>query len=104
MWNYRGDSVDIAQENSNISVPLMLSSKGYGIFWNNTSRSRFNNRFANILYISSEVADVVDYYFLYGPDFDKIIASYRDFDRAGADVRQVGLRVLAMQESLQVAR
>ncbi len=78
VWNYRGESVDISQENSNISVPLMLSSKGYGIFWNNTSRSRFNNRFANILYISSEVADVVDYYFLYGPDFDKIIASYRD--------------------------
>jgi alpha-D-xyloside xylohydrolase len=78
VWNYRGESVDISQENSNISVPLMLSSKGYGIFWNNTSRSRFNNRFANYLYISSEVADVIDYYFLYGPDFDKIIASYRD--------------------------
>jgi alpha-D-xyloside xylohydrolase len=78
VWNYRGDSVEISQENSNISVPLMLSSKGYGIFWNNTSRSRFNNRFANILYISSEVADVIDYYFLYGPDFDKIIAGYRD--------------------------
>ena len=78
VWNYRGDSVDISQENSNISVPLMLSSKGYGIFWNNTSRGRFNNRFANILYISSEVADVIDYYFLYGPDFDKIIAGYRD--------------------------
>jgi len=78
VWNYRGESVDISQENSNISVPLMLSSKGYGIFWNNTSRSRFNNRFANILYISSEVADVIDYYFLYGPDFDKIIAGYRD--------------------------
>jgi alpha-D-xyloside xylohydrolase len=78
VWNYRGESVDISQENSNISVPLMLSSKGYGIFWNNTSRSRFNNRFANILYISSEVADVVDYYFLYGPDFDRIIAGYRE--------------------------
>jgi alpha-D-xyloside xylohydrolase len=78
VWNYRGESVDISQENSNISVPLMLSSKGYGIFWNNTSRSRFNNRFANILYISSEVADAIDYYFLYGPDFDKIIAGYRD--------------------------
>src|SRR5215831_20158668 len=47
VWNYRGESVDIAQDNSNISVPLMLSSKGYGIFWNNTSRSRFNNSFAN---------------------------------------------------------
>src|SRR5579863_4252220 len=78
VWNYRGESVDISQDNSNIAVPLMLSSKGYGIFWNNTSRSRFNNRFANYLYISSEVADVIDYYFLYGPDFDKIIAGYRD--------------------------
>jgi len=78
VWNYRGESVDIAQDNSNISVPLMLSSKGYGIFWNNTSRSRFNNRFANYLYISSEVADVIDYYFLYGPDLDKVIAEYRD--------------------------
>ncbi len=78
VWNYRGESVDISQDNSNIAVPLMLSSRGYGIFWNNTSRSRFNNRFANYLYISSEVADVIDYYFLYGPDFDKIIASYRD--------------------------
>jgi alpha-D-xyloside xylohydrolase len=78
VWNYRGESVDIAQENSNISVPLMLSSKGYGIFWNNDARSRFNNRFANYLYISSEVADVIDYYFIYGPDFDKIIAGYRE--------------------------
>ena len=78
VWNYRGESVDISQDNSNIAVPLMLSSKGYGIFWNNTARSRFNNRFANYLYISSEVADVIDYYFLYGPEFDKIIAVYRD--------------------------
>ncbi len=78
VWDYRGESVDISQDNSNIAVPLMLSSKGYGIFWNNTSRSRFNNRFANYLYISSEVADVIDYYFLYGPEFDKIIAGYRE--------------------------
>jgi alpha-D-xyloside xylohydrolase len=78
VWNYRGESVDISQDNSNIAVPLMLSSKGYGIFWNNTSRSRFNNRFANYLYISAEVANVMDYYFLYGPEFDKIIAEYRD--------------------------
>ena len=28
VWNYRGESVDISQDNSNIAVPLMLSSKG----------------------------------------------------------------------------
>jgi alpha-D-xyloside xylohydrolase len=76
--NYRGESVDISQDNTNISVPLLLSSNGYGIFWNNGSRSRFNNRFVHAFYISSEVADSVDYYFLYGPNFDKIIAAYRE--------------------------
>jgi alpha-D-xyloside xylohydrolase len=78
VWNYRGESVDLSQDNTNIAVPLLVSSNGYGIFWNNTSRSRFNNRFANYLYISSEVADVIDYYFFYGPDLDKVVASYRE--------------------------
>jgi len=78
VWNYRGDSVDITQDNSNISIPFLVSSKGYGVYWNNDSRSRFNNKFANYLYVSSEVADVIDYYFFYGPDLDKVVAGYRD--------------------------
>jgi len=76
--NYRGESVDLGQDNTNISTPMLLSSNGYGIFWNNGSRTHLNNRFVHALYISSEVADSIDYYFLYGPDFDKIIASYRE--------------------------
>ena len=82
VWNYHGETVDISQANTNISVPMFLSSNGYGIFWNNTSRSRFNNRFPHELYLSSEVADTVDYYFLYGPEFDAIIAAYRDMTGA----------------------
>ena len=82
VWNYRGESVDIVQDNTNISVPTLLSSNGYGLFWNNPSRSRFNNRFPNALYISSEVADAIDYYFLYGPEFDRIISSYRELTGA----------------------
>jgi len=78
VWNYRGESVDISQDNTNISIPMYLSSNGYGIFWNNSSRSRFNNRFLNALYLSSEVADVIDYYFIYGPEFDQIVAGYRE--------------------------
>jgi alpha-D-xyloside xylohydrolase len=76
--NYRGEAVDISQDNTNISVPLLLSSNGYGIFWNNGSRSRFNNRFVHALYLGSEVANSIDYYFLFGPDFDKIVAGYRE--------------------------
>jgi len=82
VWNYRGESVDVSQDNTSIAVPLLISSKGYGLFWNNTSRCRFNNRFVHSLYISSEVADTIDYYFLYGPDFDKIVAGYRELTGA----------------------
>ena len=82
VWNYHGESVDIAQDNTNISIPLLLSSNGYGIFWNNASRSRFNNRFVHAMYITSEVADSVDYYFLYGPEFDQIVAGYRELTGA----------------------
>jgi alpha-D-xyloside xylohydrolase len=82
VWNYRGEAVDLSQDNTNISIPFFLSSNGYGIFWNNSSRSRFNNRFLNALYLSSEVADVLDYYFLYGPEFDKVIGEYRELTGA----------------------
>ena len=78
VWNYRGEAVDLSQDNTNISIPMFLSTNGYGIFWNNASRSRFNNRFLSALYLSSEVASTLDYYFIYGPEFDQIIAGYRE--------------------------
>jgi alpha-D-xyloside xylohydrolase len=82
VWNYRGESVDISQDNTNISIPFLLSSNGYGIFWNNGSRSKFTNRFVHAFYLSSEVSDSMDYYFFYGPDFDHLIADYRELTGA----------------------
>jgi alpha-D-xyloside xylohydrolase len=82
VWNYHGEEVELSQTNTNISIPMFLSSNGYGMFWNNTSPSRFNNRFPHELYLSSEVADSVDYYFLYGPEFDTIISAYREMTGA----------------------
>jgi alpha-D-xyloside xylohydrolase len=111
VWNYRGESVDISQDNSNISVPFLVSSNGYGIFWNNDSRSRFNNRFANYLYISSEVADVINYYFFYGPEIDKVIADYREltgqvplFGKWAYGFWQCKNRYKSQEEILSVAR
>ena len=111
VWNYRGESVDISQDNTNIAVPLLLSSQGYGLYWNNDSRSRFNNRFANYLYITSEVADNIDYYFFYGPDFDRIIAAYREltgqapmFGKWAYGFWQCKNRYKSQEEILGVAR
>jgi alpha-D-xyloside xylohydrolase len=111
VWNYHGELVDMAQDNTNISVPVLLSSSGYGIFWNNTSRSRFNNRFVHAMYITSEAADAIDYYFLYGPDFDRIIAGYREltgaapmFGKWAYGFWQCKNRYKAQEEILGVAR
>jgi alpha-D-xyloside xylohydrolase len=82
VWNYRGETVDLSQDNTNISIPLLLSSNGYAIFWNNGSRSKFTNRFVHAFYLSSEVSDSMDYYFFYGPDFDRLIADYRELTGA----------------------
>ena len=78
VWNYRGETVDLSQENTEIAIPLLVSTNGYGIFWNNPSRSVVNNRFVHWLYMSGEVANRVDYYFIYGPDADQIIGRYRE--------------------------
>jgi alpha-D-xyloside xylohydrolase len=78
VWNHRGNSVDLSHDNSHIAVPFLVSTNGYGIFWNNASRSRFNNRFANYAYLTSEVADLVDYYFVFGPDLDRVVAGFRE--------------------------
>jgi alpha-D-xyloside xylohydrolase len=82
VWNYRGEAIDLSQDNTNISIPLLLSSNGYAIFWNNGSRSRFNNRFVHALYLSSEISDSIDYYFFYGPEFDRLIGDYRELTGA----------------------
>ncbi len=78
VWNYRGETVDLSQENTEIAIPLLISTNGYGIFWNNPSRSVVNNRFVHWLYMSGEVADRVDYYFIYGPEADQVIGRYRE--------------------------
>ena len=77
-FGLRGETVHLSQENTNIAVPLLVSTNGYGIFWNNASRSRMNNRFIHALYLSAEVADRVDYYFIYGPEADAIVGRYRE--------------------------
>lgn len=68
---------ELAQDNTNISVPFFLSSEGYGILWNNTSVTDWNNEFQPQLGITSKFSDAVDYFFIYGPSFDQIIAGYR---------------------------
>jgi alpha-D-xyloside xylohydrolase len=41
--NLKGLSVDLWQRNTSIVVPMLVSSKGYGIFWDNLGYTRFGD-------------------------------------------------------------
>ena len=42
LFNLRGVPIRLHQANTNISIPFLLSSKGYGLLWNNPSLTDFN--------------------------------------------------------------
>ena len=73
MFNYRGSVVELGQNNSDVAIPLLVSSKGYAILWNTASFSYVDNRFPLELNFESMAAPAVDYYVLYGPEMDTIV-------------------------------
>jgi alpha-D-xyloside xylohydrolase len=77
MFNYRGSVVELGQNNTDIAIPLLVSSKGYAILWNTASFSYFDNRFPLELNLESMAVPQIDYYVLYGPQLDSIIHLYR---------------------------
>ena len=76
IMNWRGHRVDIWQSNMVAAVPVIISSEGYGILWDNYSFTTFSDASGDP-YIESEVADGIDFYFIYGPEPDAIISGYR---------------------------
>ncbi len=77
MFNYRGSTVELGQNNTDIAIPLLVSSKGYAILWNTASFSYVDNRFPLDLDLESMAAPQIDYYVLYGPQMDAILHQYR---------------------------
>jgi len=42
LWDWRGVPLELRQLNTQIAVPMLISSKGYGLLWDNASRTDFN--------------------------------------------------------------
>ncbi len=78
MFNYRGATVELGQDNTDITVPLLMSTKGYGLLWNTASMTYFDNRYPQVFSFSSIANKAIDYYFIYGLEMDSIIHSYRE--------------------------
>jgi alpha-D-xyloside xylohydrolase len=97
VWNYRGHSVRLMQENREVGVPVLLSSKGYTLLWDNPAVTTIDVGVAaelqgtapaagldsvaagdGVVRWTSEVGSAIDYYFIYGPDPEGSIRHYRE--------------------------
>jgi len=74
--NFKGKNQHLSNANTQIAVPVLVSNKGYGVFWDNYSNSDFAGGDTNNTKYryTSEAGDLVDYYFFYGPTIDHVIS------------------------------
>jgi alpha-D-xyloside xylohydrolase len=71
----KGQTLDLVQLNQTDCSPMFLSTRGYGVLWINYSRMTVTPPLT--LWCNWATNDAIDYYFMYGPEFDDIIAGYR---------------------------
>lgn len=76
MLNLRGCHQYLYQQNMKAVVPVLVSTRGYGIMVDSCSYMTFHDD-AFGSYLWTDIDEEMDYYFIYGPEFDQIIAGIR---------------------------
>ncbi len=76
MFNLRGQHQYLYQQNLKAVVPVLVSTRGYGVFVDCTSLMTFHDD-AFGSYLWADVDEELDYYFVLGPEFDEIVAELR---------------------------
>ncbi len=109
-FDLKGCTLELAQRNSQITVPFMVSSYGYGFLWNNPAigEAVFAN---NITMWTAAATDVCDYWICAGDTPKEILAKYTGvtghapmFPESLMGLWQCKLRYRTQDEVLEVAR
>ncbi len=88
LMNYRGTSVHLQQENMHVAIPVLISSRGYGILWDNPAITDVHigiskpSAMKSRVVWESTVGPAINYYVMYGPELDEVIAEYRNLTGA----------------------
>ena len=70
--NLRNKTVELYQFNMRAAIPMLVSTKNYGLLWDNYSLSKFADG-PEGMSIWSEVGDGIDYYFFAGNSMDDVV-------------------------------
>ena len=73
----RNVRINMVQGNTDDYVPFFVSTKGYGLFWDNYSPTVFEDKPESTSF-KSDVGDCIDYYVMFGGNMDGSIACMRD--------------------------
>jgi len=107
--NHKGLSLDLVQRNAEVSIPFVVSNRGYGFLWNNPAvgRVEFSD---NVTRWTATQARAIDYFFTVGSPA-QILSRYADatghaphFPHWASGFWQSKLRYLDQEELLGVAR
>ncbi len=75
--NLRGHKRELVQFNTQAAVPVLLSTKGWGMFWDNPGRTLFSDGAGGMSFASDEGSEL-SYYLFVGDHLDDIVAAYRE--------------------------
>lgn len=108
--NIKGTQLELAHRNSQASVPFAVSSRGYGLLWNNPSigKAIFGK---NIMSFEALSTSALDYWIVAGDSPAQIVETYADvtgkvpmMPEYGLGFWQCKLRYQSQEELLRVAR
>lgn len=74
--NLRGTMQYLYQHNLKVSVPVLVSTNGYGLLFDAGSAMEFHDD-GKGSYMEMYAVNQVDYYFMYGPEFDQVTSHFR---------------------------
>ena len=101
-FNLRGTTQYMHQANLKIAIPFLLSTKGYGVLLATGSPVIFNDtEYGSYLY--TEADPQMDFYFIAGDCFDKIIKGYRLLSGKAAMLPKWAFGYLQSQERYETA-
>jgi alpha-D-xyloside xylohydrolase len=73
----KGCVIELIQRNTEVSIPFLLSSRGYGFLWNNPAVGRVELGYNATRWVS-EASPQIDYWITTGKDPAEILSNYAD--------------------------